>query len=78
METDNTAKYVCCGNEGNFLMQCWQKIVMMPALPNNGSTQYEVLTRSLQEPGGPCTKSMEVQNLVWNGLNVFIIFMCNT
>ena len=29
----------------------------------------QALTCSLREPGGPCTKSMEVQNLVWNWLS---------
>ena len=34
-------------------------------------TKDTMLTRSLREPGGPCTKSAwRFQNLVWNGLRV--------
>ena len=42
--------------------------VLQYPLPQYNIVTHFHLTRSLREPGGSCTKSMEAQNLVWNGL----------
>ena len=44
---------------------------------DTGEILFSSLTRSLREPGGPCTKSMEVSESRMERVNIKIFFLFN-